>query len=280
MELVRFDTQALENPEISGVEYQQGELVGYEVREYILEKWTRKCAYCGKKDCPLEIEHIIPKARGGSNRVSNLCLACEPCNKRKGTKTAEEFGFPNIQKQAKQPLKDAAAVNASRWKLFEKLKAFNLPIETGTGGRTKFNRCKQEYPKAHWIDAACVGQSGKHVNLSEKLKPLSITAVGRQNRQMCRPDKYGFPRTGAKQNRSAFGFQTGDIVKACVTTGKKKGTYIGKVAIRAKGSFNVTTKDGTVQGLNYRFFLSCMVRTAIVLVRISGRPLPPHSSHD
>ncbi|NEO55135.1 MAG: HNH endonuclease [Okeania sp. SIO3B5] len=44
-ELVRFDTQKLENPEISGVEYQQGTLYGYEVREYLLEKWHRKCAY-------------------------------------------------------------------------------------------------------------------------------------------------------------------------------------------------------------------------------------------
>ena len=31
----------MENAEISGVEYQQGELQGYEVREYLLEKWGR-----------------------------------------------------------------------------------------------------------------------------------------------------------------------------------------------------------------------------------------------
>src|SRR5579863_2887476 len=43
LELVRFDTQALQNPEISGVEYQQGELIGYEVREYLLVKWGRQC---------------------------------------------------------------------------------------------------------------------------------------------------------------------------------------------------------------------------------------------
>lgn len=48
VETVRFDMQKMENPEISGVEYQQGELMGYEVREYLLEKWGRRCAYCGK----------------------------------------------------------------------------------------------------------------------------------------------------------------------------------------------------------------------------------------
>ncbi|GBF86660.1 RNA-guided endonuclease IscB [Aphanothece sacrum] len=51
-ELVRFDLQQLENPEISGVEYQQGELVGYEVREYLLNKWDRKMFLLFNRKCP------------------------------------------------------------------------------------------------------------------------------------------------------------------------------------------------------------------------------------
>jgi len=47
-ELVRFDTQIMQNPEITGKEYQQGTLAGYETREYLLEKWSRQCAYCDK----------------------------------------------------------------------------------------------------------------------------------------------------------------------------------------------------------------------------------------
>ena len=90
-ELVRFDMQALDNPEISGVEYQQGTLAGYEVREYLLEKWGRQCAYCGAEHVPLQVEHIHPKARGGSNRVSNLTLACQACNARKNTLPLEVF---------------------------------------------------------------------------------------------------------------------------------------------------------------------------------------------
>lgn len=254
MELVKFDTQLMQNAEVSGVEYQQGELQGYEVREYLLEKFSRKCSYCGKTDLALEIEHIIPKCRGGSNRVSNLCLACRPCNVKKGSKTAEEFGHSNIQKLAKQPLKDATAVNAVRWAVWRMFDHTGLRVEVGTGGRTKFNRTSQDYPKAHWIDAACVGESGEKVKICPDLKPLAIKAVGRQSRQMCRPDKFGFPRTGAKENRVVKGFQTGDIVKAVVTSGKKVGCYVGKVAVRSTGSFNVTTKDGTVQGLSCRFF--------------------------
>ncbi len=143
MELVRFDMQKMLNPEVSGVEYQQGELFGYEVREYLLEKFNRKCAYCGKTDVPLQVEHIIPEARGGSNRVSNLTIACEPCNQKKGSQTAEEFGHPEVQAQAKKPLKEAAAVNATRWKLYETLKATGLPVEVGSGSLTKFNRIKR-----------------------------------------------------------------------------------------------------------------------------------------
>ncbi len=64
-ELVKFDTQALQNPAIEGVEYQEGTLFGYELREGLLEKWGRQCAYCEAKDVPLQVEHILCRARGG-----------------------------------------------------------------------------------------------------------------------------------------------------------------------------------------------------------------------
>jgi 5-methylcytosine-specific restriction endonuclease McrA len=252
-ELVRFDTQKLGNAEISGVAYQQGELAGYEVREYLLEKWGRTCAYCGANDTPLEVEHIIPKSRGGSNRVSNLTIACVPCNQAKNNQTAAEFGFPDIQAKAKKPLKDAAAINSTRWALFEKLKASGLPLEVGTGGRTKYNRRKQNYPKTHWLDAVCVGESGDNVFVHDTMSPLYIQAMGRQSRQMQRVNKYGFPRTGARGDRIVKGFQTGDIVKAVVTKGKKIGTYVGRVAVRASGYFNIKTKNRTIQGISHRY---------------------------
>ena len=74
LELVKFDTQALIDPEISGAEYQQGTLYGYEVREYLLEKWGRQCAYCGDNNVPLQIEHLIPRIRGGTNPVDNTMI--------------------------------------------------------------------------------------------------------------------------------------------------------------------------------------------------------------
>jgi len=258
-ELVKFDMQAMVNPEMQGLEYQQGELQGYEVREYLLEKWNRHCAYCGAKDVPLQVEHIHPRARGGTHRVSNLTLACEPCNLKKGTQDVRDFlkNNPDVLKrilaQAKAPLKDASTVNATRWALYERLQATGLSVECGTGGRTKFNRVSRGLDKAHWIDASCVGASTPDALHVERVTPLLITATGHGNRQMCRMDRYGFPRTGPKQAKSVKGFQTGDIVKATVLTGTKQGVYVGRVAVRSSGSFNITTQQGTIQGVSHRF---------------------------
>jgi 5-methylcytosine-specific restriction endonuclease McrA len=253
-ELVRFDTQLLENPEISGVEYQQGELAGYEIREYLLEKFGRKCAYCGATDRPLHVEHIVPKARGGTNRVSNLTLACEPCNTAKGTQTADEFGYPDVQAQARRPLKDAAAVNASRWALFHRLSAIALPVEVGTGGRTKWNRTQRGLAKAHWIDAACVGVSTPEPLHIAGVQPLHIIATGRHSRQMCRTNAFGFPDKAPKTVSVVAGMRTGDIVRAVVPPpSSKAGVYLGRLAVRATGSCNLKTRSGTVQGIHIRY---------------------------
>ena len=245
-ELVRFDLQQIENPEISGVEYQQGVLCGYEIREYLLNKWDRTCAYCGVTNTPLQVEHIHPKAKGGSNRISNLCLACEKCNIKKGTQNIEQFlsKKPEVLKlilsQAKRPLKDATAVNSTRWALFNRLCMTGLPVSTGSGGLTKFNRTRLNLAKTHWLDAACVGNIESLKILTNK--PLLIKATGHGTRQMCRTDKFGFPSRYVPRFKFVKGFQTGDIVKAVVTSGKKIGTYVGRVAVRTSGSFNISAE--------------------------------------
>lgn len=255
-ELVRFDLQQHENPEISGIEYQQGELAGYEVREYLLNKWDRKCAYCKKEGVPLQVEHIQPKAKGGSNRISNLCLACEPCNLKKGTQDVEQFLLKKpdllkqIKAQQKRPLKDAAAVNSTRWALFHRLEDTGLPVSVGSGGLTKFNRTRFDLTKTHWLDAACVGTMESIKVLIDQ--PLRIKCNGHGTRQMCRTDKFGFPTRYVPRCKFVKGFQTGDIVKAIVPSGKKTGVHIGRVAVRSTGSFNISTSNGLVQGISYK----------------------------
>jgi 5-methylcytosine-specific restriction endonuclease McrA len=239
VELAKFDTQKLQDPDISGIEYQQGELAGYEVRQYVLEKWGHRCAYCGARDVPLEVEHIVPKSRGGSDRVSNLALACRACNERKGNRTAAEFGHPAVQERAKRSLQDAAAINSTRWALWRVLTALGLPVEVGTGGRTKYNRSQRNLPKAHWLDAACVGPSGAGVYVPRTLQPLIIRARGQGKRQRCVTDRFGFPICHARRQKRYLGFQTGDLVRAVVPRGKYAGRHMGRVVIRHRPSFQL-----------------------------------------
>ena len=243
-ELVRFDMQKIQNPEITGVEYQQGTLEGYEVREYLLEKWGRECAYCDVEDVALQVEHILAKSRGGTNRVSNLTLACEPCNKTKDSQLVQVFlahdpaRLTKILAQAKAPLTDAAAVNATRWALWRELVGTGLPVETGSGGRTKWNRSRFSVPKSHVLDALCAGEVGGVASYPGTV--LTAAAMGRGSYARTRPDKYGFPRLHLPRTKVHHGFATGDLVRAVVPCGKKAGTYVGRVAVRSRPSFYVS----------------------------------------
>lgn len=252
VEHVKFDTHLMQNPEIEGVGYQQGTLAGYEVREYLLEKFGRKCAYCGAENVPLEIEHIHPRSKGGTNRVDNLTIACTKCNQEKGNMLPEEWlnklnkkkskrsdilaeNFKKNIKKAKTTLKDAQAVNTTRWRLFEKLKEFTPFVECGSGALTKMNRIKHRFPKEHYYDACCVGKSTPET-INIKTSYVQVwTAKGRGNRKLVRNNKHGFPI--ARYRRHKPEYQTGDILKGTKFKGKpKEQTMVGR-AVMSGNSF-------------------------------------------
>ena len=256
-ELVKFDAQKLQNPEISGTEYQQGTLFEYEVREYLLEKFGRKCVYCGAENVPLNIDHVVPKARGGSNRISNLVLSCVNCNQKKDSQPVDVFlknrpeVLDRIKRRLKTSLAHAATVNATRWSLFNALKVFGLPVETGSGALTKLNRHTFGVPKEHWLDALCAGRVNG-VHYPEGMGILQVRCTGRGNYQRTRVDKYGFPRGYLTRQKRVHGFATGDMVEVVVPSGKKAGTYRGRVAVRKSGYFNIQTPKGVIQGIGWR----------------------------
>ena len=238
-EKTKFDTHLMVNPEISGVQYQQGTLAGYSVREYLLEKHKRTCVYCGKQNVRLEIEHITPRSREGNDNVSNLTLACSDCNRKKGTKTLDEFLVKKpelirkIKSNVKKSFADAAQVQAIRNKSLNVLETFGLPVEVSTGAETKFNRIKLGYKKEHWIDAACIGSSGQLVSIyrPDSNNVLDIKAIGRGNRNVLRCDKYGFPvKQKPKTLKRVMGFETGDYIKTVI----KGKTFNIRMTLKAK----------------------------------------------
>lgn len=258
-ELVRFDLQLLQNPNIEGLEYQRGTLFGTELRQSILTKWEHRCAYCQSTKVPLEIDHVQPRSKGGSDRVSNLVIACHACNQAKGDQRLEDFladrpeVLARIQVQQQAPLRDAAAVNTTRWALYKQLKALDLSLETGSGGLTKWNRESRRLPKEHWIDAAMVGESTPETVSVKGVRPWLLAAKGRQKRQMVNVDAHGFPIGRVKGPSRVQGFHTGDLVRAVVPKGKKIGTYVGRVAIKTDGYFKITGRFGMVEGIHARY---------------------------
>jgi 5-methylcytosine-specific restriction endonuclease McrA len=258
-ELVRFDTQLMQNAEISGIDYQHGTLAGYELREYVFEKFGRECVYCETTTGPINLDHLVARARGGSDRVSNLAPACILCNRRKGARNLRDFldhdptRAERIIKLAKAPLKDAASVNTTRWALFRALAAAGVPVSVGTGGRTKWNRSRYHLPKTHALDAACVGVMDEIASVSGTDKPtLEVKCMGRGAYQRTRVTASGFPRGYLLRRKRVRDFATGDTIRATVLSGKKAGQYTGRVAIRATGRFNIQTPDGVVQGVSWK----------------------------
>ena len=250
IEKVKFDMQKMENPDIKGVEYQQGTLAGYTIREALLEHWGRKCAYCGIENVPLQIEHIKPKSKNGSDRFNNLTLACQCCNQNKGNRPVEEFladksdVLKKIETHCKKSLADAAAVNATRHKIFEVAKNTGLAVKAGSGALAKLVRGKSNLPKAHWIDAACNSLNQKPVTLLS-LQPLIVTCKGHGNRQAVRCNASGFPAIVVKKNKEGKKVVTvvrpkqvyvhakaGDIVNVTLDKDRKHikaGNYISRV---------------------------------------------------
>jgi hypothetical protein len=172
VEIGSFDTQKMQHPEISGVSYQQGQLQGYLLREYLLAKWEKQCAYCHTSGVPLQVEHLVPTSRGGSDRASNLVIACGACNQRKGSRTATEFGYPELQALARMPLKDSAHVSSIKTAVVQLLaQHFGTErVAVSYGYETKYQRIQVLHlPKAHVYDAVAIACA-----MGEVVKPLSV----------------------------------------------------------------------------------------------------------
>jgi hypothetical protein len=246
VEIASFDSQRMQHPEIAGIAYQQGELFGYELREYLLEKWQRTCVYCGNKDVPFQIEHILPKSRGGSDRASNLTLACEPCNVRKGRQTAEEFGYPEIQARARVPLKDAAQVSSLKTAVVQHLQAIfgEEQVRTTFGYETKYKRIQVlDLPKSHANDAVAIAcEMGEVVKPLESVYQICYLARGQYQRfnGPCSQHKCWAPR-------KVRGFKLYELVRTKGVVGyiagrREKGSFVIKEVTSGKKLAEVTPR--------------------------------------
>ena len=254
IENVSFDVAQMSSDNyLIGTDYQQGNLYNKNLREFIFSKTKGRCSYCGEK--ATEIDHIIARSDGGTNSTFNLTPACRSCNEKKSNLSLKEFGkvvgkdFSHLEPKGLP--KHAAIVQSARNYMFKEISKI-IPNTAGFDAwLTKYNREELGLPKQHYYDALSVGEIKNYKFLTDKV--LIISAKGRGSRQMCRMDRFGFPRTSAKASKMVKGFQTGDIVKAVVPTGLKQGEYLGRVAVRSLGYFNIETKSGLAKDIGYKF---------------------------
>lgn len=206
IEAAQFDTHKMKNPNISGIDYQNGEQLGFwNVREYVLFRDGHKCSYCkGKsKDPILNIHHIESRKTGGDS-PSNLITLCETCHK--------EYHKGNIDLKVKRgkSLRDAAVMGIMKWKLYDELKSKYDNVSMTFGYITKYNRIKYGIEKSHTSDAFVISKNFNAKRIEyQYLKRL----VRRHNRQI---HKMKILKGGKKKNNQApfevFGFRLFDKV--------------------------------------------------------------------
>ncbi|MEU8837846.1 RNA-guided endonuclease IscB [Streptomyces roseus] len=251
VEHAAFDTAAMTGIMAADLPKSPGSTcAGFEIREFLLAKWNRSCAYCGAERVPLNIEHVRPRSGGGSDRLSNLVLACVTCNQAKGTSPIEEFladrpaCLERVIAQLRRPLHDAAAMNSTRLLLTEALATLGVPVHRWSSGRTHWNRRVMGLPKSHTRDALATGvidheRGDSLVRIPARV--LVVTSVGRGSYARTTPDRFGFPRLKRPRGKMHHGYATGDLVAADVPRGRWAGRWVGRIAVRSSGQHRIAT---------------------------------------
>lgn len=231
VETAQFDIQKINNPDISGEEYQQGNQLGFwNTREYVLFRDNHECQCChGKsKDNVLNVHHLESRKTGG-NAPNNLITLCETCHK------AYHKGEIKLKLQRGKSYRDAAFMGIMRKILLLRLKQTYPNVYETFGYITKNIRIENGLPKEHYIDARCI--SGNP--LVEPLKYyLYQKCVRRQNRKMTK-DK--FLKGGIKKNNqligNIFGFKLFDTVEC-------QNKYYFVFGKRKSGLLDIRTLNG------------------------------------
>ncbi|MBU2598224.1 MAG: HNH endonuclease [Actinobacteria bacterium] len=233
IEVASFDIQKIKNPDISGVEYQNGPQKNYSnTREYILHRDNHTCQNCmGKSKDPiltvvkLQTHHIESRQTGGK-RPDNLITLCLTCHD-KVTKGEIELNV--------KPLKGFKAetfMTKIRWELVDQLKEqFNKVFHT-YGYITKQNRKALELPKSHTNDAFVIAGGTVQKRLSNY---YLIEQVRNCNRKLFKGIRSHIRNTA---ERFIQGFQRFDKVSykdiECFIFGR-----------RASGYFDLKKLDGS-----------------------------------
>ncbi len=293
VEIASFDMQKMSNALIEGVEYQHGTLFGYEIKQYLLTVHKHKCAYCGglSGDNILQIEHILPQSKGGTDKVSNLTMSCRVCNEAKGSMTLEQWETvlrtsPNVYPFSREKGKQYGEINEKRLKnipaikkqvklkkgfqysaltqsyknylLVELRKDFtkdkgeaSVLLEVTFGATTKYHRNQLKLPKSQINDALVIASEGNPFK-TPQYYILERQIKKRYPHDYISPPKKGQPIVKYKRKPEMFGFRLWDKISCNhVKLGEIAGYVQGR---RSSGSFAIASLDGNllIGGISYK----------------------------
>ncbi len=247
IEVAKFDTQKLQNIDIKGIEYQEGQMQGYDnLRAFILYRDNYTCQICKKKEGILNIHHIIQQKDGGSNRPNNLVTVHKSChNKFHKGKIKHKFIKPKSFKQT-------VIMNNIRKYIIDKLNC-----DYTYGYITKRNRIKSHLDKSHINDAFVIAK-GDNNNINLRCDQFEIKQVRRHNRCL-QLNRNGF-KPAIRQQR--YKFQPNDTVSVDNKTYKVKGMHCkGTRIMVSDGITDKSINQNNVilnnygQGLNFEALL-------------------------
>ncbi len=235
VEVASFDTQLLkaeaEGKTISGTDYQKGEMLGYNTREYVLFRDNHTCQHChGKsKDKVLEVHHLESR-KTGSNAPNNLITLCKTCHE------AYHKGKIELKQKRGAKYNDAAFIGIMRWAFYNKLKEIYPNVSLTYGYITKYNRINLGLEKEHYNDAYCIAGNFNAKPLNTFIYQKKVRC---HNRQI---HKSNLLKGGVKKRNQApylvKGFRLFDKVKyqntECFIFGR-----------RSSGYFDIRKLDGT-----------------------------------
>lgn len=233
VEVAAFDTQLLKAKDYGlsipeGEDYQNGDLKGWNTREYVLFRDGHKCRCCNGRsgDKVLQTHHLESRKTGG-NAPSNLLTLCKTCHDKyhKGKIT-----LPDSCKRGNK-YNDAVFMGIMRWTLYNRLKAIYPNVCLTYGYITKNIRINAKMPKEHYIDARCISKN-------PTAKPLDY--IYRQKKVRCHNrqiHKFKIQKDGTRKlNQAPYlvkGFRLFDKVryqnKECFIFGRRRD---GRFAIR------------------------------------------------
>ena len=237
VEVCRFDTQKLQNPDIEGVEYQNGVQKGFDnVKAYVRYRDGYKCQVCkGESGSDmLHVHHIVFRSQGGTDNPSNLITLCETCHKAIHDGTLKV----KLRRRKEVDLDNVSFVNSINRKVVEMLKEeFGIPVNATYGYITSRNRAKHGIEKSHINDAMVISGMFSATRMSE---PYMMLQIRRHCRQLHRDNLLkGGRRKSCKRVHSRFGFRLYDVVEY---EGKK--CYIS--SLRENGFFSLCDAGGEV----------------------------------